>query len=439
MKSISFVVVAILALSAPLRAGLLEYVQKPEPEFSWSLKKKTETAAGTTYEIHLVSQTWQGIRWEHGLLVFQPKDVRPAATMLLLNTGGNPGGATAIIGLELAKKVGAPVAVLFNIPNQPLFDGKKEDALIAETFVRFLDGEGKDETWPLLFPMVKSVTKAMDALQAFAKSDWKHELKDFIITGASKRGWTTWLTGAADSRVKAIAPMVIDVLNMPVQMRHQLECYGRYSEMIHDYEDRKLLPAPDTAVAKKLWQMVDPYAYRERLKMPKLIIIGSNDPYWTVDALNIYWDELIGDKHVVIVPNAGHNLQQKFHDGKVDQLRSWSRMLNALAAFTRLQSAGTPMPKFEWRRDQANGSATLSFTATPAPRAARVWLATSPTRDFRKSKWQETAVKLSDNRADFVQTQPEKGFLAYYGEVEFDDGGQSYSLATQVQVVEAKK
>jgi PhoPQ-activated pathogenicity-related protein len=279
----------------------------------------------------------------------------------------------------------------------------------------------------------------MDALQAFAKTEWNHELKDFIISGASKRGWTTWLTGAADSRVKAIAPMVIDVLNMPVQMQHQLECYGRYSEMIHDYEDRKLLPAPNTAEAKKLWQMVDPYAYRERLKMPKLIINGSNDPYWTVDALNLYWNDLVGDKYVVIVPNAGHNLQQKFDDGKVDQFRSWSRMLNALAAFTRMQSAGTPMPKFDWKHGDQNDLLVLSIGATPAPKSTRTWVATSAARDFRKSKWQEVATKFANGTADFRARQPAQGFLAFYGEADFDEGGLTYSLATQVRVVEAKK
>src|SRR5439155_21063395 len=136
-----------------------------------------------------------------------------------------------------------------------------DDALIARTFVKYLDT--KDETWPLLFPMVKSVTRAMDALQEFAKSEWKAEVKDFVVTGASKRGWTSWLTAASgDKRVKAIAPLVIDTLNMPVQMENQVKAFGKPSEMIHDYVERKLVPVPQTSVAQNLWKMIDPWVYR---------------------------------------------------------------------------------------------------------------------------------------------------------------------------------
>ena len=130
-----------------------------------------------------------------------------------------------MLALDLAKKMKAPVCFLFGIPNQPLFGGKKEDALIAETFVRYLDT--KDPSWPLLFPMAKSLVKAMDALQAFAKQEWKVEVKKFVVAGASKRGWTTWLTGVADPRVKAIVPMVIDTLNMQKQLPHQVEVLRR--------------------------------------------------------------------------------------------------------------------------------------------------------------------------------------------------------------------
>jgi PhoPQ-activated pathogenicity-related protein len=210
---IPFLACGLFALLGPAgaRADLMEYVKKPEPHFAWKLKQKIDSPLGVVYDIEMTSQTWEGIDWTHQLEVYQPKDVAPNSAMLLFNTGGKASPESMLLGLSLAKQIGAPVAILFGIPNQPLLEGKKEDALIAETFVRYLDT--KDADWPLLFPMVKSVMKAMDVLQDFSKDEWKTPVKRFIVTGASKRGWTTWLTAAADPRVQAIAPMVIDTLN----------------------------------------------------------------------------------------------------------------------------------------------------------------------------------------------------------------------------------
>ena len=90
--------------------------------------------------------------------------------------------------------------------------------------------------------MVKSVVKAMDALQKFARDEWQHDLKQFVVTGASKRGWTTWLTGASDPRVKAIIPMVIDALNSEQITRHQYEAYGFFGPSLGDYVRHGLFP-----------------------------------------------------------------------------------------------------------------------------------------------------------------------------------------------------
>jgi len=272
-----------IAAEAPAPpSDLIDYVRKADDSFSWKLAGKKESDSGTVYDLDLISQTWHDIKWDHKLQVFVPKGAPPQATMPLWNQGGRPSATSTLLGLQIASKAKAPVAFLYGVPKQPLFGGRTEDALIAETFVKYL--ETKDGSWPLLFPMVKSVVRAMDALQAFAKQEWKFEVKSFVITGASKRGWTTWLTAATgDPRVKAIAPIVIDTLNMPVQMKNQLAAFGKPSEMIRDYTERKLVPIPDTPEAKKLWRMIDPWVYREKLTVPKMIINGANDPYWPLD------------------------------------------------------------------------------------------------------------------------------------------------------------
>src|SRR5215475_11562300 len=77
----------------PCRAGLLEYVKASDPAFSWKLKEKISTEQGVIFDIHLVSQVWHDIKWEHQLQVYQPQGVEPNAKMPVYNTGGsaNPG------------------------------------------------------------------------------------------------------------------------------------------------------------------------------------------------------------------------------------------------------------------------------------------------------------------------------------------------------------
>src|SRR5262249_42894901 len=162
------------------------YVKKEEPVYAWKSKNKREVDQGTVYHLELTSQKWQGIVWKHDLLVYVPKGVKPKSTLFLLNDGGKPSTGRDLVGFTLAKNIQAPVTMLLGIPNQPLLaddknkKGYTEDALIAETFLKYL--KTKDDSWPLLFPMVKSVVKSMDALQAFYKKEFEVELKDFVLT-----------------------------------------------------------------------------------------------------------------------------------------------------------------------------------------------------------------------------------------------------------------
>ncbi len=428
-----FACAGVSLIATPGWADLQEYVRKPEAQFEWKLKNKidSEKSGDRIYDLHFVSQIWQENKWQHQLQVYRPLGVAPNSTMFLWVTGGSARPDYVWLGMELARKIRAPVAFLYHIPNQPLLDSNlREDDLIAETFVRYLNT--KDENWPLLFPMVKSVVKAMDVLQAFGKKEWRAPIDKFIVAGASKRGWTTWLTAAVDPRVRAIAPVVIDTLNMREQMPRQLQAFGAYSSRLAPYSRRGLLPIPETPEGQRLLSMVDPWAYRDRLTMPKLIINGTNDFYWATDALNLYWNGIPADKWVLYVPNAGHNLRRQDRP-QPDQLND---LIDGLAAFSRHQISGTPMPNLSWKHESVNGKLRLTIAATPAPTGARLWIAQTPTTDFRTAKWSEQEVSLSNGKIVGEVTPPDKGHLAFFGEVDYEIDGLRYHLSTQVQMTD---
>jgi PhoPQ-activated pathogenicity-related protein len=420
---------AVVAAVEPATAGLDEYVKKEDASFKWSVANTEKLPGGTVHQMRLTSQVWQGISWVHNLSIFEPEEVTYPDAVLLFITGGSvtskPSREDAALAMALSKLCGARVAVLPQVPNQPLLGDKSEDTLIAETFVRFL--ETKDENWPLLFPMVKSAVRAMDAVQEWAREQRKPASR-FVITGASKRGWTTWLTGATDKRVIAIAPMVIDTLNMKAQRDHSLDVWGKFSEQIDDYTSRGLTEKYDDPDGKKLWQMVDPYSYRDRLTLPKLMINGLKDRYWTIDALNIYWDDLKGSKAVCYLPNAGHNLAVNRHYAT-----------HGIGAFFRHQVSKRPMPELTWEHaDDGDATLRLTVTSNPEPKSGKVWVARSDTRDFRESDWESTAMTVNGAVVKGEVPRPEKGYIALVGDLEYEIDGIRYHLSTQVRQTGAK-
>jgi PhoPQ-activated pathogenicity-related protein len=411
--------------------ALQDYVSAPDKSYGYKRLGTEELPGCTVQKLELTSQTWQGIPWRHAMYAYIPADLRHKETVLLFITGGKVGGVPGQeemqMGARLAQLAGLPVVFLHQVPNQPLLGDRVEDDLISETFLRYL--ETRDASWPLLFPMVKSAVSAMTAVQDLAKREYSVSVKNFVVTGGSKRGWTTWLTAVADDRVAGIAPIVIDTLNFPVQMEHQLECWGEYSEQIADYTTKGLVDVMIKEPEMPLWRWVDPYTYRSKLSLPKLIINGTNDRYWTVDALSLYWDELIGQKHIRYVPNAGHGLD----DGK-------EGALTTLAAFTQHVAQGKPMPDLRWNFDGDDKQIRLTIDATPAPKSVRLWVANAGTRDFGEAQWKSTELSATANaggngdgdRNEYVGVapKPETGYIAVFGEATFDDGPFEYNLST---------
>src|SRR5439155_7723638 len=76
--------------------------------------------------------------------------------------------------------------------------------------------------------------------------------------------------------------------------------------------------------------------------MPKLIVLGTNDRYWPVDAVKLYYGDLEGEKYIHYVPNKGHGLGP----GAIE----------AVSAFYNAVITKQPMPRFTWSFATPGGS-----------------------------------------------------------------------------------
>lgn len=414
------------------KTALQDYLHNSDKSFKWEVQDSKKIEGVTLYRILFTSQTWRGINWNHEMTIMVP-DILKYNDALLFITGGSVKNGkpnthewtedltTAFS--QVAKTNMTVAAILWQVPNQPLYDDLTEDALISFTLHNYLNDH--DLTWPLLFPMTKSAVRAMDVVQKFSKKEIKRKVDHFIVSGASKRGWTTWLTGANDKRVSAIGPMVIDVLNMPVNIDYQKVVWGDYSIEIEDYVKLGIAQQLGTPGGKELVQMIDPYSYRKSLTMPKMIFMGTNDPYWPVDAVKNYIDSIPGVNHICYTPNAGHDLGDK------------NTAITTLSALVGLTVTKQALPVCDYAVSQNDETVTVKIKPSPDILVdAAVWSADSKDQDFRDEKWYGENINLKDKSEITVDMKlPDSGFRAFYVDLKYKAPyGDDFTQSTRMFV-----
>jgi len=417
--------------------ALQAYLNNDDHSLKWEIKDTFTQDENTFYNLLVTSQKWREFTWTHQLTVIVPKENKHDGALLFITGGSNKEGLpnwsnkredNLLLSLSnVAKQNRAIVALLKQTPNQPFFEDLTEDALISYTLHQFK--KDKDYTWPLLFPMVKSAVRAMDVVQEFSKQKLNHNVSRFVVSGASKRGWTTWLTGANDQRVAAIAPMVIDILNMPVSLDYQIKSWGDYSVQIEDYVKLGIPQNSNTPDGSAITTMIDPYSYRAKLTMPKLIVMGTNDEYWVVDNIKNYLKDIPGNNMLHYVPNAGHDLG----GGK--------QAIEALGAFFGNTLTDTPYPVCAWKQSTDKKGVNLSVTASADPLVdVIVWSADSKDQDIRDDKWTGKSLGIKNRASINVhQAFPASGFRAFYIDLKYKNkNGGTYTESTRVFLTNSK-
>lgn len=441
-KSFFKLVIALFLATPPLcGAPLDDYVNLPDPHYRWTEHQCVEEEGCKLYALELWSQRWRSHEevdrpvWHHWLLVAVPDTVRSTTGMMRIASGSNGEEAPFHVGqglTTLAKQSGSIVAEVRMIPNQRLrFSdetdtryqerGRQEDELVAYTWDKYLTtGEAN---WLARFPMTKAVVRAMDATQELAKSQ-EIALKEFVLVGASKRGWTAWTVAAVDPRVVGVIPLVIDMLNLKPSMEHHFRTYGRWAIALRDYIDIGIQKRWEDPKLDALLAIEEPYAMRHRLTMPKYIINAAGDEFFLPDSSQFYFAELPGEKYLRYVPNAGHGLKA----GGVDL---------SVAAFYTALLAGEELPQYRWSR---SGS-TLEVATNRRPSNLLLWQAhNEKARDFRLptigESWRSTPLELDESGQVVIDLpSSEEGWTASFVELTYESQqGLPLTFTTEVFV-----
>lgn len=411
---------------------LVDYVARTDDSYSWSVFSRHTVDRTDVVELRLRSQTWRGQSFRHRLFLIKPASVRAGGQGVLVLSGGRwreafgqPASTPSLpndaaVFFAIASQLESVVAVLDQVPYQPLFD-RTEDELVAYTFDQFQ--RTGDEDWPVLLPMVKSAVRGMDAVQAAVSEEFDIDLDRFTLVGGSKRGWTTWLTAAVDRRVTAIAPIVFDALNMESHFPHQTAMWGQPSEKILPYTNLNLHNVLSSDEGRALREIVDPFAYRSLLTQPKLIVNATNDEYFPVDSANLYWPFLQGPSYALYLPNEGHNV------------RDFRRLISSLNALHRQAAGLYEMPEIEWEYALRDAGLRLCVRADPAPAGLVIWTALSDDRDFRDEEWLSSRVRPADRMFIHEQARPGQGYVAVFAELQFRLETSDYRLSTTPAVL----
>jgi PhoPQ-activated pathogenicity-related protein len=489
---LSLIVVLFLhARSASAETPLDRYVQTSDASHAVNPIFSTSFPGFQVELLDMTSLTWRNpsevdrSEWQHYMTIITPDVVRNDTALLIVTGGsnssvppnlGNPGYNSLVQDLaQVAAASGSVVINLPTIPNEPLTfsdEGlpRSEDEIIAYTFDKFIQEyqananapvsqetlladrrllqhtstsqprTPPDSTWPLLMPMVKSAVTAMDTVQARMPG-----VSDFVVSGGSKRAWTTWLTAAVDPRVKAIIPASFDFLNQDEQLVHHRETYegvtdfivGGYSQSLEDYVALDLPQKFVSEAGQELLKIVDPFEYRDQLTMPKFLLNATGDEFFVSDSMQFYLDQIPGQNHVRYVPNAGHGLND-------EAVASANLMFAAYAN-------DLPLPEYLWTVE--DDGRTIRVETPDGPVEVLLWQATNPeSRDFRYGEglgpggdplgviWSGSSL-LDEGDGTFVATidAPESGATAFMVELTFDSGFDiPFIFTTEISVVLAE-
>ena len=164
----------------------------------------------------------------------------------------------------------------------------------------------------------------------------------------------------------AIIPIVLDAINFVEVEHHQFRSYGAWTYALSDYTAFNITMRFDLPAMSLLQQNVDPFFYRHRLTMPKLVINAGMDEFQQPDDTHYWWDQMPEPKHFVMIPNAEHSLATGIQVA-----------VPTAGAFITALLTRDVVPSFHWKIDSTDSGTITAVVDRGVVHEANVWFAHS--------------------------------------------------------------
>lgn len=391
---------------------LEEYVKIPDEEYGYKLlpeyTHRDRKESFTAFVLNMTSHQWlspdkvtRTLWWHFMTIVIPDNIVYPDVGCLYITGGSNNNDpvdpardAELVLVRTVATRVGIVCAIQRQNPNgrfkffeDPENKYRSGDDLIAFTMKYFMERHRDDPEALLLVPMTKSATRGLDTITKFADK----RINRFFVTGASKRGWASWLTAAVDDRVIGVAPLVLDILNMVPNFAHHYRSMNGWAWALKDYWYHNITLYLNEPMAYLATDIIDPFSYLELLTLPKYIVTASMDEFFLPDDAHYFYDQMLGPTYLRVHQNTDHALIGRYNE-----------IADELSGFVLMVLEGWEFPTLTWTRTEGAGQGMITVTADRTPVNVTAWSAdthTSTRRDFR------ILVARTPNTTD-VQLQP---------------------------------
>lgn len=421
------------------------------------------------YDLTIQTRTWKGITWDMLGTLYVPKNVTIKKNNAVINLIENDPTAATTWGQLTAKQGVAnlvitqgalpPADTAIQALGVPYIEGQpKDDAVQAYTIDQFMTKQ--DFTIPYPFVSSSSVKIALNVFKKYLAPQYLgYTPSNYILSGASKRGWAVYLAGITEPSVSAIFPRGYDNLNLKAQVPLNQYTYG------DEYGGKPDVPSPYLPIQPKyntpggllFIQIFDPYTYYRGIhneqnisivrgtKKPFAIkgrnkvefalpsvgsIRGANDQLWAIDASQYYFKNIsTNEKFNITLDNQRHNVvndKQDKRNGIMNQktLDAW---LGFLDHVTGANTPFYPSPSLSLIKNK-DGSIQVSTAVAPAigssanPKieAVRLWVAESDSRNFSQSQW--VSRDLSQKAGAYITVVKPTKNTAFYTEIQFNNG-----------------